>query len=617
TQTGVSEGMRNINLEFNLNEFVAITGESGSGKTTLLNVISGLDSYEDGELYINGLETSHFTVKDFEELRAKNIGFVFQNYNVIDSYTVYQNVVIALEAQGYDPKKKKARALELIEKVGLLSHKNQKTAKLSGGQKQRVVIARALAKNAPIILADEPTGNLDSKSGREIMELLKEISKDKLIILVTHNYEEAKNYITRNIIMSDGNVKEDKVLVKNEKLNEVVDDENNNKTSSIRKSFDIAARNVLSKPKKTIFTFILAVFSLLAVIFTYYGISSSIKLSIGDYSYDPTITYIQKRDDKEFTKSELEEIRKKFENKDLKVTYGVFSKESSADFRMEYSRMGFVAQPLNGLFAKEIEGRLPVKENEVMLSGNYKYSDEYENIYIDLADPEDREKTIKRFKVVGRVLENSMDYNYRQVIYFSDMFIFDENNQVNPIIKQYFTNVNDTNKEIAFYGIDRTEIKHLIRKLDKDIYNIYDPYSIDEAENAITDLVGNIIVFIIMFIIVLIIFLLVYVIQKNMMMSQRKDYAVYRSIGINEKEVKYAILLEQAIISLTATILVLISLSITSIFVRSVRLASRNVGFGGYVFIAAIFIYFSLRQGAKFNRQIFNKTVIGALKEEE
>ena len=210
----VALGLRKVNLEFNLGEFVAVTGESGSGKSTLLNVISGLDSYEDGEMYVNGEETSYFSIEEWEAFRRQYIGFVFQSYNIIDSYSVLENVMIALTIQGYDKDTRKERALKLIDQVGLSTHIHHKASKLSGGQKQRCVIARALAKDCPIIVADEPTGNLDSESGRNILSLLKEISKNKLVIVVTHSYEQVAEYATRKIRLFDGEVVEDKEVKK-------------------------------------------------------------------------------------------------------------------------------------------------------------------------------------------------------------------------------------------------------------------------------------------------------------------------------------------------------------------------------------------------------------------
>lgn len=206
----VSTGFSKVDLEFDVGEFVAITGESGSGKSTLLNVISGLDSYEEGEMYIMGEPTSGFSREDLEEYRKKYIGNIFQTFNLINSYTVYQNVELVLLMSGYDKKEIPEKIREIIARVGLSDYEKTKASKLSGGQKQRVAIARALAKETPIIVADEPTGNLDSKSAAEIIRLLHELSKDKLIIIVTHNYDQVEPYVTRKIAMHDGKVAEDK-----------------------------------------------------------------------------------------------------------------------------------------------------------------------------------------------------------------------------------------------------------------------------------------------------------------------------------------------------------------------------------------------------------------------
>lgn len=206
-------GIRGINLELDYNEFVTIEGESGSGKSTLLNVIGANDSYEEGELYLNSSETSHYSESEWEKYREKNIATIFQDFNIIENLTVLENVELALLR--LDDKRERRRiAKELIEKVGLEKQANQRGSKLSGGEKQRTVIARALAKDAPIILADEPTGNLDVKSSREVAKLLKDVSKDKLVIVVTHNPEFFAEYATRRITVYDGTISEDRVIAK-------------------------------------------------------------------------------------------------------------------------------------------------------------------------------------------------------------------------------------------------------------------------------------------------------------------------------------------------------------------------------------------------------------------
>ena len=211
SENNVAVGIRGVNLAFNRGEFVAVTGKSGSGKSTLLNVISGMDTYEEGELYVEGEPTSHFMQKDWEEYRKQYISFIFQEYNIIESFTVLQNVELAL-MNIEDPKARRERAMELLRRVGLESHVHHKGSKLSGGQKQRTVIARALAKDSPILLCDEPTGNLDSKSSAEIIRLLREVSKDKLVIIVTHNFEQVEDYATRHIRIFDGAVETDHTI---------------------------------------------------------------------------------------------------------------------------------------------------------------------------------------------------------------------------------------------------------------------------------------------------------------------------------------------------------------------------------------------------------------------
>jgi len=307
----VALGLRRINLKFEIGEFIAVTGESGSGKSTLLNVISGLDTYEDGEMYVNGEETSYFRVQEWENYRKQYIGFVFQNYNIIDSYTVLDNVLLALTIQGYDPDTRKERALELIDKVGLLSHANHKASKLSGGQKQRAVIARALAKDCPIIVADEPTGNLDSESSRIIMTLLKDISKDKLVIVVTHNFDEVEEFATRKIRLFDGEVIEDIVL---KKRVEVAKEFNLiNHKMNLLNLMQISLKNLVRTPKRTIFTTIVSMFIVLTFLLGYGAFLESTAGGGNNYNayfsnVNENRVIVTKYDNEPFTESELTTI---------------------------------------------------------------------------------------------------------------------------------------------------------------------------------------------------------------------------------------------------------------------------------------------------------------------
>ena len=198
------QALNNVNIEFRKNEFVAILGPSGSGKTTLLNIIGGLDKYDSGDLIINNKSTRKFHKTEWDAYRNNCIGFIFQNYNLINHISILDNVEMGMTLSGVSSSKRKKKALEVLEKVGLKEHAHKKPNQLSGGQMQRVAIARALANNPSIILADEPTGALDSATSIQIMELIKEIAKDKLVIMVTHNAELANSYANRIIEFKDG-----------------------------------------------------------------------------------------------------------------------------------------------------------------------------------------------------------------------------------------------------------------------------------------------------------------------------------------------------------------------------------------------------------------------------
>ena len=205
----VQKALDDVSLNLRDNEFVAILGPSGSGKTTLLNIIGGLDRYDSGDLIINGISTKKYKDRDWDFYRNNSIGFVFQSYNLIPHQTVLSNVELALTLSGVSKAERKKRAIEALEKVGLGEQIHKKPNQMSGGQMQRVAIARALVNNPDILLADEPTGALDTETSIQIMELLKEISKDRLIIMVTHNPELAKDYSTRIVRLLDGVITDD------------------------------------------------------------------------------------------------------------------------------------------------------------------------------------------------------------------------------------------------------------------------------------------------------------------------------------------------------------------------------------------------------------------------
>ena len=254
TQVALSD----ISLEFRKSEFVSVLGPSGSGKTTLLNIIGGLDRYDSGDLIINGKSTKDYKDKDWDEYRNNSIGFIFQSYNLISHISILSNVEMSMTLSGVGKKEKRQRALEVLDRVGLKDHAYKRPNELSGGQMQRVAIARALVNNPDIILADEPTGALDSATSLQIMELIKEISKDKLVIMVTHNAELAEKYSSRIIKLLDSKIIDDSDPYKptekqKEKANK--DSKKNRKTSmSFLTALSLSINNLKTKKGRTILT---------------------------------------------------------------------------------------------------------------------------------------------------------------------------------------------------------------------------------------------------------------------------------------------------------------------------------------------------------------------------
>ncbi len=254
------QALKGIDLHFRKNEFVCILGPSGCGKTTMLNILGGLDRYTSGDLVINGKSTKNFTDRDWDTYRNRSIGFVFQSYNLIPHQTVLSNVELALTLSGVSKAERRRRAIEMLNKVGLGDQLNKKPTQMSGGQMQRVAIARALVNNPDILLADEPTGALDSETSVQIMEILKEISKDKLIIMVTHNGQLAEQYANRVIRLLDGKIIDDSNPYEPEKEEKSEDtkkkkDKYKKRTSmSFFTALSLSFNNLLTKKARTFLT---------------------------------------------------------------------------------------------------------------------------------------------------------------------------------------------------------------------------------------------------------------------------------------------------------------------------------------------------------------------------
>lgn len=284
TGTFTQKALDNFSLKFRREEFVSILGQSGSGKTTLLNIIGGLDKYDEGDLIINDKSTKSFKEKDWDAYRNNCIGFIFQNYNLITHISILENIEMGMTLSGVGSKEKREKALEALKKVGLEEHAHKKPNQLSGGQMQRVAIARALATDPDIILADEPTGALDSKTSQQIMKLIKEISKDKLVIMVTHNRQLAEEYSTRIVELKDGKLISDSNPIKKV--------EKDTETFSIRKTamsfltaLKLSFNNIKTKKGRTALTAFASSIGIIGIALIL-SLSNGFKIEIDNFEKD-------------------------------------------------------------------------------------------------------------------------------------------------------------------------------------------------------------------------------------------------------------------------------------------------------------------------------------------
>ncbi|MDO9628810.1 MAG: ABC transporter ATP-binding protein/permease [Acholeplasmataceae bacterium] len=685
----IAVGIRKINLEFKIGEFVAITGESGSGKSTLLNILSGLDTFEEGEFFLYGKPTSHYTVTEWESYRAQYVGFVFQNYNIIDSYTVFQNVLLALEFQGYDKETRTERALELIEKVGLTSRLHHRASKLSGGEKQRTVIARALAKDCPAILCDEPTGNLDSKTSEDILKLLYEISQDKLVIIVTHNYEEVEKYVTRRIKMSDGEIIEDidldaKQILIEERIETKI------KQVYFWTSVGIALRNIFATPKRFVF-FMLLQFVFVFLVFLIYGTISSL-------AYQNQITpqpirasehqmIVQKLNNQPFTQSEIDMFKAKkyvqavndFES--ISTLFSTIDREPIFSERVEVLKRGDLSK-----------GRFPANESEIVISADLVVylgvdinqpitlktlnNEEFEYQIVGISSKvssavyfhkdffNNKEMIFKSIvqttglTITDLVNSNSLTTTYRMIYENSDLL------EGTAIARVYYELPGQRNTGMVMetgYGtkfdislattfiyterertlfVDSNTYDEFIEHFTdpslryKIVLNVYDQYDgtrlmkeIDQTEfivyykiltpNSGATSFGIIlrvasyasILFVAMFM-----FTLLRFVFKNMVATRRKDFAIFRSVGANQKFLSFLVVMEQVIQILIGTALTFIIVLILVLSNDKVESIMKFISILDIIVVLAIFSYMTIRTPVKFNQMIFEISVIDTLR---
>lgn len=456
SETAVTQALQGINLEFRMGEFVAITGESGSGKSTLLRIISGMDTFDDGELYVDGQPTFQYDEDDWEEYRRTKIGFVFQDYSLIGHYTAKENIVSALLIMGVPEKEAGDKAIHYLERVGLSAQRDQRASKLSSGQKQRLSIARALAKDTDIIVADEPTGNLDSETGAQIVKLLRDLSQDHLVIMVTHNYEQVEKYVTRKVRLHDGSL----ILDVSENMDtnqksEVSENVDNNEKTTAGKKFESNEERLHDRTIGRIFVRMNAVrqpekialfmgFFLAAAIVSFLFIGQLLMNADDIYTKKYSATSFARKDDKRIsirrkdqkfmTKKDIDQLTKmkhvvSVDQYDIVNDVNYYFEEGK-DYRQEYgynrmstSNEGWLYDSQNIEYVKKdqymrsssclkksdlAKGSLPKKIDEVVLydRGKYKVGDTITFFYTSDVLWSSTENYIQRKMKVSGLLKN-------------------------------------------------------------------------------------------------------------------------------------------------------------------------------------------------------------------
>lgn len=477
--------LNNISLKLNNKGMVFILGKSGSGKSTLLNILGGLDKYDSGDMLILGKSSKDFTQADFDSYRNTYIGFIFQEFNILEDYNVYENIVLALQLQQKEINNSEID--NLLEKLEIKDLKERKVNELSGGQKQRTAIARALIKNPKIILADEPTGNLDSKTGKDVMNLLKEISKEKLVVIVSHDNEFAKFYADRIIEIKDGNIINDTNVL------DIEENTENYKTIKshlpIKESFRLGVGSLKHKKLKLFFTIFLTMCTLLFLSITdtmssynvekahskllkdrneeFVQIEKYIFYNENDYSYG-------NKDELTLTKNDIEKINNKLGKESYPVykLQNSFVKESTLDllkikrsedkYTINYNAAEVVeTDNLSKIIKEKIIGREAKELDEIVIS-SYFADLILENGIKIYSEDDNQIKDIYKPK------------SFEELVTFNQYFYFGDNNKVKIVgVINYDISKYQELKKIDTYSKVTDEIDNLSNELYRLVENVY------------------------------------------------------------------------------------------------------------------------------------------------
>lgn len=666
-------GLHNINLKLHRNEIVAITGESGSGKSTLLNVISKIDSFDEGEIFYYGNETSYFSISDMDDFRKNKVGFIFQNYNILDSYTVLDNVMIPLLLKGLTRDDAKVEAMLLIKKVGLDGREKHRGSKLSGGEKQRCVIARALAGDCDILACDEPTGNLDSSTAIEIIKLLKEVAKDKLVLIVTHNYPEVEGIATRLLKMADGKIVEDITF-------EEVEPEGDKELEldyrplSKKVVWTLGINNIIRTPKKTTISCLMYFIIAFCFLFIASSISSLFKTNIATSDFVNTFDnrlFVYGKNASPIDESVLSGYDYELNDFSTEISYNYDFSNSSVNFY-------YASKPTN---YELVAGRMPNDDSEFILlfknPSKLTIQTESKNLGQDLVFEVNNGSSYERFTLVGiGSYDNQLGYGVyatecprlQKVLNRITPSYYIEQNGYKNSVRVSLVNGNSKPKlimpsdnyekdpdfsvyadiylideyELITYGGDETilevsidgpsglkpyfasvyssnhRIKKIINKLETSNNKVVYPCQYTEE-----DLGARILLEVAAFVIIaelsaylIGIFFIVYVILSRVYRSRVKDYSIIRTLGVTKKDMAKVVNVEMLLIGFSITLFTYLFFN-GLIYAVDALTFLRQIGLSAFVcYFLAMFI-FTKSMSKRFNKRLFKFTVRESVRGDE